>query len=194
MSARLRDAVRSLLHDIEGHVSINAGSPFASLRDALAAEDARLLDIEPDVVSERDARIARLVGVLAAFSKPGGHYVGCPGDKGGLCSATCRTAQLACDQRVRGAAVDTISRLQAEATAWKREWRHLRARLNNQKLIHRRVLLQIQAETGFVMRSPGRPKKGTGPATAKDAGRPATTATKEHHVQPLEDPEHVRDA
>lgn len=194
MSARLRDAVRTLLHDIEGQVSIQSGSPLAALRDVLADEDRRLLDIEPDVISERDARIARLVGVLAAFSKPGGHYVGCPGDKAGLCSATCRAAQMACDQRTRTDAQDTISRLQAEAAAWKREWRHIRARLNNQKLIHRRVLLQIQAETGFVMRSPGRPKKGTGPATAKDAVSTATTATKEHHVQPLEDPEHVRDA
>lgn len=188
MSARLRDAVRSLLHDIEGEMRIQAGSRLADLRDALFEEDRRLVDIAPDVVSDRDVRIARLVGVLTAFSKPGGHYVGCPGDKGGLCNATCRAAQLAVDQRTRDLAADTIARLQAELAAAKREWRHIRARLNNQKLIHRRVLQQVQAETGFVMRRPGRP------ATAKGAASAATAATRSTHVSTMEDPEHVRDA
>lgn len=188
MSARLRDAVRSLLHDIESEMRIQKGSRLADLRDALLEEDRRLVDMEPAVVSDRDIRITRLVVVLAAFSKPGGHYVGCPGDKGGLCNATCRAAQLAVDERNRQLAADTIARLQAELAAAKREWRHIRARLNNQKLIHRRVLQQVEAETGFQMRRPGRP------ATAKGAASAATAATRSPDVSTMEEPEHVRDA
>lgn len=194
MSARLRDAVRSLLHDIAGELQIQSGTLLGELRDALAQEDRRLYDIEPSVVSDRDLRIARLVQVLRQFSKPGGHYVGCPGDKGGLCSATCRAAQLAVDQQTRELDADTVSTLQAEIAAWKREWRQIRSRLHNQKLIHRRVLQQVEAETGFVMRSPGRPKKVEPAATAKGADSSATTARRSLDVSTMEESEHVRDA
>jgi hypothetical protein len=178
VSARLRDAVRALLHEIEQEARIQAGSPLAPLRDALADEDRRLVDIEPDVVSDRDARIARLVQALQHFAKPGGHFVGCPADKvGGTCSAACRSAQLAIDKQALKVTADAMGVLQQEVAALRREWRHIRGRLHNQKLIHRRVLQQVQAETGFVMRTPGRPKKAAPAGEAKDGAHAPTTAT-----------------
>lgn len=187
MSARLRDAARALLRDVEEDVRIARDSPLGQLRDALADEDRRLLDIEPNVVNDHATHVARLVEALQHFAKPGGHFVGCPGDKGGLCSAACRTAQLACDRRTSTTAADTVSALHAEIAALRREWRHVRGRLHNQKLIHRRVLQQVQAETGFVMRSPGRPKTVAPLSEAKGGTAVPTTATRSLHetLEPL---------
>lgn len=193
MSARLRDAVRALLHELEGEVRIHRDSPIGQLREALVEEDRRLVDIEPDVISDRDTRIVRLVNALQHFSKPGGHFVGCPGDKTGQCSAACREAQLAIDKQTLKVTSDAVGALNQEIAALRREWRQIRSRLHNQKLIHRRVLQQVQAETGFVMRTPGRPKKAAPVCEAKDGADAPTTATpRSPDAQVLEHAEHAR--
>lgn len=157
MSLRLRTAVRDLLAAAELQGVIEEGSPFAELRTLVETEERQdATTVEP---AAETVQVEALRTALSGFQKSGTHFVGCTADKDGrLCSAACRQAQLALDPGQASQISAEIGRLMTAIRGLEADRASVRKQLRQHREYLRWVLRRVKAETGFVLRRPGRPR------------------------------------
>lgn len=177
MSARLRNAVRTLLREIETEGAVEAET-LTDIRASLQiSENYR----RGRVYTPTQGQLAALIEALQQFKRHDSpHFAGCPAARtGGACSRPCALARAALEPDLVTVTAGIVAMLRDEITAQQRELHRVLTAHREERKYFRAVLLKARAETGFQMRGPGRPRKspavheGRRPeAVARDTARP----------------------
>lgn len=175
MSAHLRRSVRKLLREVRAGEIERETLDDVELSLTISANCQQQRLFTPKL-----AQLAALVEALQGFKRPDSpHFVGCPGQRtGGVCTAACANARAALDPALVDVVQGLVACLDRENKAFRRERARHGELLRKARHYYRDLIKQICAETGYVMRGPGRPKNPTGasvlPSSAGNTGCPGS--------------------